>query len=401
MQGSLTFASRAIQVVLLFAFFLTFQPAQALVSWIQSARANQEYQVGQSIDSLRFNDEVNAQKESTFPGSEGIGAINSHDVSLNADSVDSRYINWWKHTNSGIMGWQARQALDNGQVPQNTALQESLTNIRGMQDNVMARAAAGMLWQAGTRQTEYVGPEMLLPAALYAAPRPATPAAQSFEWQTPTNNMDGPHRFLQPERPAPPAIKKVSSRDSLVQVDEFLCNPLCERGHGVCAEEVNHIAWAPARNSPRCFCRSPFKGPSCSVEHTVHNGASFIDEMSRLFPLGEIHATPLSAGFFWIASVTFAICFAACWRWRYGTWRRDSEVPKNGPLHQHSTGVRRAKTIAESRPVSAGGAQADPQCDTTGLVESWVKSSSTSKDKQRLSLRSSPQLVRDDPEEDC
>lgn len=399
MQGSFTFASRAIQVVWLFLFFLTFQPARASVSWTQSAGANQGYQVDQSIDSLRFNDEVNAQKELTSPRTDGIGAINSHDLSLTADSVDSRFQNSWKNPNSGIMGWQARQALDNDQVLQNTGLQESLSNIRGRQDNVMA--GAGMLWQAGTRQAEYAVPDIILPAALDTAPRPAMPAAQSFEWQTLTNNMNGPHRFLQPERPAPPAIKKVSHRDSLVQVDEFLCNPLCERGHGVCAEEINPIAWAPARNNPRCFCWSPFKGSSCSVEHTVHNGASFLDEMSRLVSLGEIHATPLSVGFIWLASATFAICFMACWRWRYGIWCRHSEVPKSGPLQQHPIGVRRARTIAESRPVSEGGAQAETQCHTTGLVESWVKFSSTSNDKQRLSLRSLPQLVRDDPEEDC
>jgi len=219
--------------------------------------------------------------------------------------------------------------------------------------------------------------------------------------------------LLQVNSLSPITIGRAPVRETIVQVDELLCNPPCSTGHGVCARDASGGPHALSGGSPRCFCRSPFTGPTCGTPDEPAPSTWLNKAALLCASVVESMPDPLGHGT-WYQVVTLALIAAAlallltmCWRILSG--RQPERAPKwLSPGAFLTRALRRNEPPAEHSPLLRGPVNSilrapEAQRNGHGSVESWVKSAprgSGGVGRRRPGLDAVPQVFKDESDEE-
>lgn len=235
-----------------------------------------------------------------------------------------------------------------------------------------------------------------------AMPSSAPPAAESQK------------SFLMQVNPlSPVAMSRARVQKTIVQVDELLCNPPCATGNGVCARDASGGAHALSAGAPRCFCRSPYTGPTCGTPEELAPatwsgkvallGTNLVKSLPDPLHRGPWHQVGVLA----LIAGALAVLLTMCWR-SLGCRRQERGPKCLSPADLLAAALRRGDNPAERSPLLRGpprGLVRAPEAQRAGngLVEAWVKSQPRSKGsvgRRRPGLDSAPQVFKDESDEE-
>lgn len=350
-----------------------------------------------------------------------------------------------------VMGSEADLLLRSYGIISDGANAPQLPRAQGAQAT-SAGASAGLRWQdwqapsvgagagAGSALQDWQASSTLLgarsggssghafPGALAYYGFAQTAAGQPQAWPWSWRQLQAPAVTPAPMPPVslvnpltPLYMQRAPRRDTIVQVDGVLCNPPCEFGRGVCARDVSGGAHALDGGAPRCFCRSPYNGPSCGgLEATATGWAgqlAFLEsELSTVFPESLAHSTGTQVAMLCLSAATLAVLAMLLCRCGASCKRGQERGPKGAPMSAENAAAAMQRddsaadraSLARGLPLrgswrSAAGEERPRACGD-GFVEAWVKAqlrrTGSVGGRRRPGLDSVPQVFKDESDEE-